>query len=50
MITEDFPKSMAKSGLTSNTGSNKPSADTVDLTIDSDEEEFLKKAKPKNGM
>lgn len=55
MITEDYPKSTIKSHLTSLTTTNasKPSADTVDLTIDSDEEEEpLKKSvqKAKNGM
>lgn len=45
MITEDYPKSTIKSHLTGSTGANKPSADTVDLTCDSDEEdEALKKA------
>lgn len=41
MITEDFPKSSIKTNFTSSTGTgvNKPSADTVDLTIDSDEDD-----------
>lgn len=49
MITEDFPKSTIKSCLsgTANMGTNKPSADTVDLTIDSDEDEEPKKSATK---
>jgi hypothetical protein len=57
MITEDFPKSMIKSHLTgpASTGASKPQADTVDLTIDSDEDEeaikISKMSKSKgNGM
>lgn len=49
MITEDFPKSAVKSNFISSTGTgaNKPSADTVDLTIDSDEDEdMMKKSTP----
>lgn len=51
MITEDFPKSMIKTNFTSaTTGTTKPSADTVDLTIDSDEEEdALKKSAASKG-
>lgn len=59
MITEDYPKSTIKSHLTSvqATNTSKPSADTVDLTIDSDDDEPSKKSalksapqKAKNGM
>lgn len=46
MITEDFPKSTLKALIQSNTSTTgKPSADTVDLTIDSDEEDEPIKAK-----
>ena len=46
MITEDFPKSMIKTNFVNPTAAaTKPSADTVDLTIDSDEDEdTLKKS------
>jgi hypothetical protein len=55
MITEDFPKSNIKNLTGSNPAAGKPQADTVDLTIDSDEdEEALKNSKApvksKNGM
>lgn len=59
MITEDYPKSTIKSHLTNvqATNTSKPSADTVDLTIDSDDDEPSKKSalksapqKAKNGM
>lgn len=44
MITEDFPKAMMKANFTSSTTSVvKPTADTVDLTIDSDEDEDVSK-------
>lgn len=44
MITEDFPKSTIKMHLTNlSTTGVKPSADTVDLTCDSDEEEEMLK-------
>jgi hypothetical protein len=54
MITEDFPKSSIKTNITSSTNAS-GKQDTVDLTIDSDEdEEALKKSKApmksKNGM
>lgn len=54
MITEDFPKSSIKGNLTGSTNAC-GKQDTVDLTIDSDEdEEALKKSKTpiksKNGM
>lgn len=49
MITEDFPKSAIKTNFlgSTGTGTNKPSADTVDLTIDSDEDDDLLKSQSK---
>lgn len=52
MITEDFPKSSIKSHLTNSaaTGGSKPSADTVDLTIDSDEDDEPSKKSASKGL